>query len=50
VRAALSLPPDTPVVHMDAREQSSCLDTLVRLVEHALRRTALVDGPTPASS
>ena len=43
VRDALSLPGDTPVLHMDARDRTSCLDTLVRLVEHALRRTA----PTP---
>ncbi len=43
VRDALSLPSDTPVLHMDARDQRSCLDTLVRLVEHALRRTALVN-------
>jgi uncharacterized protein len=39
VRDALSLPGDTPVLHMDARDRMSCLDTLVRLVEHALRRT-----------
>jgi signal recognition particle receptor subunit beta len=43
VREALSLPSDTPVMHMDARNQSSCLETLIRLVEHALRRTALVN-------
>ena len=43
VREALALPPDTPVVHMDARNQDSCLDTLVRLVEHALRRTAVAN-------
>jgi uncharacterized protein len=40
VREALALSPDTPVVHMDARDQGSCLDTLVRLVEHALHRSA----------
>jgi signal recognition particle receptor subunit beta len=38
VRAALALPPDTPIVPMDARDQGSCLDTVVRLVEHALHR------------
>ena len=43
VREALTLPPDTPVVHMDARDQDSCLDTLVRLVEHALNRSALAN-------
>jgi signal recognition particle receptor subunit beta len=42
VRDALSLPRDTPIVHMDARQQSSCVATLVRLVEHALERSALV--------
>jgi signal recognition particle receptor subunit beta len=41
VRDALALPADTPVVHMDARDQTTCLDTLVRLVEHALDRSAI---------
>jgi uncharacterized protein len=43
VREALAVPADIPVVHMDARDQGSCLDTLVRLVEHALHRTALTN-------
>jgi signal recognition particle receptor subunit beta len=43
VREALTLPADTPIMHMDARDQASCLDTLVRLVEHALHRTALTN-------
>jgi signal recognition particle receptor subunit beta len=42
VREALTLPADTPVMHMDARKQDSCVATLVRLVEHALSRSALV--------
>jgi uncharacterized protein len=40
VREALALPADTPVLHMDARDRDSCLDALVRLVEHALNRSA----------
>jgi uncharacterized protein len=43
VREALTLPSDTPILHMDARKQSSCVETLVRLVEHALSRSALVN-------
>jgi uncharacterized protein len=39
VRDALSLPPDCPLVRMDARESRSCLDTLIALVEHALSRS-----------
>ena len=42
VREALAVPADTPVVHMDARDPGSCLDTVVRLVEHALHRIAVV--------
>lgn len=34
VADALALPPDTPVVRMDARDPDSCLATLVTLVEH----------------
>ncbi|WP_308258113.1 GTP-binding protein [Pseudonocardia lacus] len=41
VREALALAPGTPVMHMDARDHDSCLDTLVRLVEHALSRSAM---------
>jgi signal recognition particle receptor subunit beta len=43
VREALALSADTPVMHMDARKQDSCVGTLVRLVEHALSRSALVN-------
>jgi uncharacterized protein len=39
VRDALALPPDCPLVRMDARESRSCLDTLIALVEHALSRS-----------
>jgi uncharacterized protein len=41
IRDALVLPPDTPVVWMDARDGRSSLNTLVALVEHALHRTNL---------
>jgi signal recognition particle receptor subunit beta len=36
---ALALPTGCPVVELDAREERSCLDTLVVLVQHALERT-----------
>ena len=39
VREALALPPDCPLVRMDARDPRSCLDALIVLVEHALART-----------
>ena len=39
VREALALPPDCPLVRMDARDSRSCLDTLIALVEHALTRS-----------
>ena len=39
VREALAIPPDCPLVRMDARDARSSLDTLVVLVEHALRRS-----------
>jgi uncharacterized protein len=39
VREALALPPDCPLVRMDARDSRSCLDTLIALVEHALSRS-----------
>ncbi|WP_108664447.1 GTP-binding protein [Euzebya rosea] len=38
VRSALDLPPDIPVVRTDARLHDSVQQTLVTLVEHALRR------------
>ena len=38
VRSALDLPPDIPVVRTDARLRDSVQQTLVTLVEHALRR------------
>jgi len=39
VRDALTLPEGCPLVRMDAREPSSCMDALVVLVEHALARS-----------
>ena len=44
VRSALDLPPDIPVVRTDARLRDSVQQTLVTLVEHALRR-ALAKRP-----
>ena len=44
VRSALDLPPDIPVVRTDARLRDSVQQTLVTLVEHALRR-ARAKGP-----
>jgi len=40
VREALAIPPECPLVQMDARDPRSSLDTLVALVEHALTRSA----------
>jgi uncharacterized protein len=40
MREALAIPPDCPLVRMDARDPRSSLDTLVVLVEHALTRSA----------
>ncbi|GEL19713.1 GTP-binding protein [Pseudonocardia asaccharolytica] len=39
IRDALALPPDCPLVRMDARRADSGLTTLITLVEHALART-----------
>jgi signal recognition particle receptor subunit beta len=39
VREALVLPPDCPLVRMDARDFRSCMDSLIALVEHALIRS-----------
>jgi signal recognition particle receptor subunit beta len=39
VRDALALPADCPLVGMDARDERSCTDTLIALVEHALARS-----------
>ena len=36
VRTALALPPECPLMRMDAREPRSSLDALVTLVQHAL--------------
>ncbi|MEO2108345.1 MAG: ATP/GTP-binding protein [Actinomycetota bacterium] len=44
VRSALDLPPDIPVGRTDARLRASVQQTLVTLVEHALRR-ARAKGP-----
>ena len=41
VRDALALSDDCPVLWMDARDVRSSQETLVRLVEHALARTAV---------
>ncbi|GAA5112356.1 GTP-binding protein [Pseudonocardia adelaidensis] len=41
VRDALALSSDCPLVWMDARDPKSSRDALVRLVEHALARTAM---------
>ena len=40
VRAALDLPRDIPVVRTDARLRDACRQTLIELVEQALRRSA----------
>lgn len=38
VRSALAIPPDCPLMQMDARDPRSSLDALVALVEHSLTR------------
>lgn len=50
VHTALELRPDVPVVSMDARERSSCLSTIVRLVEHAVDRSNVVQFPRSVRS
>jgi signal recognition particle receptor subunit beta len=40
VREALALPGGSPIVGLDAREERSCLDALVVLVQHALERSS----------
>jgi signal recognition particle receptor subunit beta len=45
VHDALELRADVPVVQMDAREPASCLSTIIRLVEHALDRSNVVQFP-----
>jgi signal recognition particle receptor subunit beta len=45
VHDALRLRTDVPVVPMDARVRGSCLTTIVRLVEHALDRSNVVQFP-----
>jgi uncharacterized protein len=45
VHDALRLRTDVPVVSMDARVRGSCLTTIVRLVEHALDRSNVVQFP-----
>ena len=44
VREALALPPDCPVVSMNAHDPRSSLDTLIALVEHALSRRGAVEA------
>jgi signal recognition particle receptor subunit beta len=41
VRDALALPPDCPLIWLDARDPGSSQTALVTLVEHALARTAV---------
>jgi signal recognition particle receptor subunit beta len=48
VHDALELRADVPVVPMDARVRDSCLSTIVRLVEHALDRSNVVQFPRSA--
>jgi uncharacterized protein len=45
VRDALALPPDCPLVRMDARDGAASLATLITLVEHALARTTGLPQP-----
>jgi signal recognition particle receptor subunit beta len=40
VRDALALPPGSPLVRVDARDDGSCTSALVTLVEHALSRSS----------
>jgi signal recognition particle receptor subunit beta len=40
IREALALPGGCPIVGLDAREERSCLDALVVLVQHALERSS----------
>lgn len=50
VAAALALPPDVPVVSLDARDRESAKAALVRLTEHALERlvrAASASAPAP---
>jgi signal recognition particle receptor subunit beta len=44
VRDALALSSDCPLVWMDARDPDSSREALVRLVEHALARTAMAQA------
>jgi len=39
VRAALALPPECPLIDVDARDLRSSMDALIGLVEHALARS-----------
>jgi signal recognition particle receptor subunit beta len=39
VRAALALPPECPLIDVDARDLRSSMDALIALVEHALARS-----------
>ncbi|GAA0924243.1 ATP/GTP-binding protein [Pseudonocardia zijingensis] len=48
VHHALRLRADVPVMPMDARARSSCLSTIIRLVEHALDRSNVVRFPRSA--
>jgi hypothetical protein len=48
VRDALALPPDVPVVRLDARDPASSRAALVVLVEHALARSTAPAAPVGA--
>ncbi len=47
VRAALDLDPGVPVLLCDARQRSSCRDTLIVLVEYAARLLEASRSPAP---
>lgn len=49
VRDALSLGPEVPVLVCDARERESAKQTLISLVEHALRTWSQVTTSAPSS-
>ncbi|MFJ2651791.1 GTP-binding protein [Streptomyces sp. NPDC087420] len=42
VRAALDLPPGTPVVGLDARDRDACLDALITMTQHVLSPLEMV--------
>ncbi len=38
VRAALAIPPEVPMINIDAREATSCKEALIRVTEYSLMR------------